>query len=134
MIPAGALITGVVTLISKFFERKQVEAEGRIDIAKAETQAKVRRVLSEQEADQKWDEAQAEGSKDSWKDEFWTILLSIPLVMLFWPDPEINQIAASGFTRMDAAPDWYVGAVMLAIAAAFGYRKFVKPFLKGRLK
>lgn len=130
----ATLISAVGGLVMKFFERKQVEAEGRIEIAKAETQAKVQRSLSEQKADQQWDVAHAEGSKESWKDEFWTILLSIPLVMLFWPDPEINQIAASGFDRMESAPDWYVGAVMLAIAAAFGYRKFVKPFLKGRLK
>lgn len=130
----SAAITAIGGLIGTWLETRKEKAKGKLEIEKAKTQAEIQRIQSVQQADQEWDKLMAEGSKDSWKDEFWTIMLAIPLVMLFWPDPEINQIAADGFERMDNAPQWYVGGVMMAIAAAFGYRKFVKPWLEGRGK
>lgn len=126
----ATLVTGVVSLVGTWLETKKVKAEGNIKIEQTKTEARTKAIQTAAEQDGRWDELMAEGSQESWKDEFWTVFLALPLVLLFWPDPEIQQIAKDGFENLDSAPEWYVGAVMLAIASAFGYRKFVQPFLK----
>lgn len=131
---ATALVSAIGGLIGTWLETRKEKAKGKLEIEKAKTEATIKRIQTAEEADREWDRLMAEGSQTSWKDEFWTIMLSIPIVMLFWPDPEINQIAEDGFKRMENAPDWYVVGVMMAIAAAFGYRKFVKPWLDQKSK
>lgn len=127
------IILPIINLVGGLFtnwltaKHETAQAESRIKAAQVE--ATVKRLQTAQDAEVAWDNLMADGSKDSWKDEFWTVFLSVPLVMLFWPDPSINKIAAEGFERMDNAPQWYVAAVMMAIAAAFGFRKFVQPWL-----
>lgn len=67
-----------------------------------------------------WETKQIDNS--GWKDEWLTILLSIPLVGAFFPSmvPHITE----GFQALANMPDWYKGAVAIMIAASFGYRKF----------
>jgi len=91
------------------------------EIKQAEHKAKISRLEKAQEADIEWDKIMAEGSKDSLKDEWWTGLLSIPLIMMFIPG--LQQYAVDGFNNLQAAPDWYLYAVGIAIGAAFGFRK-----------
>ena len=64
----------------------------------------------------------AEGSMYSWKDEYWTIILSIPMILCFFPDmvPHIK----AGFAALKGMPDWYQNVLMLSISASFGYRGF----------
>lgn len=67
-----------------------------------------------------WETTQAEASKTSWKDEWWTILLSIPCVGAFipWMVPHIME----GFKVLDQMPDWYKALLLTAVGAAFGVR------------
>lgn len=58
-----------------------------------------------------------------WRDEWITVLLSIPLVLVFGPDSVQAQIA-EGFEVLSTLPDWYKGGVGLMIGSAFGYQKF----------
>lgn len=57
-----------------------------------------------------------------WKDEYWTIALSIPLFAVFcpWLVPHVE----AGFAVLETLPDWYKGAVGVMIGASFGYRKY----------
>jgi hypothetical protein len=52
-----------------------------------------------------------------------TILLSIPLVLVFGPD-SIQQQIADGFVELQKLPGWYISAVGLMIGSAFGYQKY----------
>lgn len=127
MVPIiGAIASGIFNLASGWLEGRRKKAERDDAIAAARTQAQIDLIKNDQEHAQRWDILMAEGSLNSWKDEFWTIFLAIPLVLLFWPDPEINEIAERGFQRMAEAPDWYVALVMVAVAAAFGVRKIIE--------
>lgn len=72
-----------------------------------------------------WDTQQARNAETSWKDEFWTIILAIPLVLCFIPG--MVPFVREGFEVMrDVVPDWYIAAVSVAIAAAFGWNRTVR--------
>ena len=114
----GPLLSLVTTGVEKYAEHKKLEQEEKTAIKKA----KVRRAEKLDEADADWDKIMAEGSKESWKDEFWTIVLAIPAVLAFFP-PTVDAVLA-GFEALEQMPEWYKAAVGVAIAAAFGFRKF----------
>ncbi|QDP65020.1 MAG: hypothetical protein Unbinned4834contig1000_56 [Prokaryotic dsDNA virus sp.] len=73
-----------------------------------------------------WEEKMAEASANSWKDEFWTVILSIPLLCVGYSivvgDPDILMRVADGFHALDTLPDWYQYLLFLAVSASFGVR------------
>ena len=62
-------------------DRAKAEAEAR---AKAEAEAQIMLSRATSEAD--WEKIMAQGSNNSWKDEWLTILFSIPLILVFTGD------------------------------------------------
>lgn len=69
---------------------------------------------------QSWDEIHANNSGSSWKDEWFTTLLSIPLIFAFFP--ETIHYIDRGFAVLEGMPDWYKAMLFLAVGASFGYR------------
>ncbi len=73
-----------------------------------------------------WEEKMAEASASSWKDEFWTIVLAVPLFCLGYSvivdDPAILQRVSNSFSALDNLPDWYQYLLFLAVSASFGIR------------
>ena len=53
---------------------------------------------------------------------------SIPAVMAFIPG--LAQYVGAGFAELAKAPDWYLGAFGIAVAASFGFRKFAERMTK----
>lgn len=76
-----------------------------------------------------WDEIQAQNSGTSWKDEWFTILLSIPLIGAFYP-PALPAVQA-GFAALNAMPEFYQYMLFLAVGASFGYRG-IMDYLKSK--
>lgn len=68
-----------------------------------------------------WNQKAIENS--GWREEYITILLSIPLVLVFGPDVVQEQIK-DGFSVLQELPDWYKAGVGLMIGSAFGYQKY----------
>jgi len=121
MIPLiGPLISLITVGVEKYAENKKLKAEHKNAIQMANT----RRVQKLDDNDANWDTVMAEGSKDSWKDEFWTIILAVPAVLAFVPGmvPYVRE----GFAVLDTMPEWYRYALLLAIGAAFGFRQLIK--------
>ncbi len=69
------------TWMSGKVEEKKAQAKTRV--AKAEAEAIVMQKKATGEID--WDLEMAKGSTSSWKDEWLTILFSIPLILAFIP-------------------------------------------------
>ena len=100
-------------------------AETRAKVAKAE--AEVMKVAATHEAG--WEKIMAKGSQSSWKDEWLTILFSIPLILAFageWG----RTIVAEGFAALEVMPDWYQYTLCVIVAASFGVRSATKFFGK----
>ncbi len=91
--------------------------QGRQKITQKKVEGKIERI-------QRWEDRMAEGSMSSWKDEYWTIILSIPMILCFFPSMVVHIKA--GFAALASMPDWYQNMLMLSIGASFGYRGFEK--------
>jgi hypothetical protein len=85
-----------------------------------ESKAKHERKLEVIKQTTNWEDEMANGSKSSWKDEWFTILFSIPCIMAFFP--ELVPYVEQGFKVLEGMPDWYKAFLGAAVAASFGIR------------
>ena len=98
--------------------------QGRKDIQ----QATIQKEVSQLQNEANWDLAQAEASKSSWKDEWLTILISIPMIMAFIPGLEDN--VRNGFDNLENCPNWYQYLIGVVFAASFGIKKVTDIFAR----
>ena len=61
-------------------------------------------------------------NKAGWRPGFLTVILSAPMVLVFFPDlvPYIRE----GFAVLDTTPVWYRAAIAVMISSAFGVKKY----------
>jgi hypothetical protein len=68
----------------------------------------------------------ADASAHSWKDEFWTIILSIPIFMVGYAiainDVSVIDRVDAGFQALSKLPEWYQYLLFIAISSSFGIR------------
>ena len=73
-----------------------------------------------------WEQLMASASATSWKDEWFTLLLSAPVVALMWGismnDVEILDRIGIAFGELNMLPDWYQYLLFMAVSASFGTR------------
>lgn len=112
MIP---ILTGLISLGATWLENKQKMAQAQNE---KETEL-VKQAGS-------WEEIQAKGSTSSWKDEYWTIVFSIPLILVFFPS--MVAPVMQGFEALEATPEWYRYLVGVLVLASVGIRQ-VKGFI-----
>ena len=105
---AGTWLNGKV-------EEKKAQAQTKV--AKAQAEAVVMQKKATGEID--WDLEMAKGSQSSWKDEWLTILFSIPLILAFVPGME--DVVANGFARLNEMPEWYQYSLGVIVAASFEF-------------
>ena len=74
-----------------------------------------------------WDIAAIQATQNSWKDEWITLLFSIPLILAFCGDWG-NQIVQAGFTSLEAMPTWYQYSLGGIVSASIGMRSVSKFF------
>lgn len=67
-----------------------------------------------------WEQSAIEASKDSWKDELWTIVFVLILVANFVPS--MQEVMAQGFANLEECPLWVQWGMYASIAASFGIR------------
>ena len=115
---AGTLLSSVGSLASTYLD-------GKVAANKAEAQIR----LKEATGDIDWDLAAIRASQSSWKDEWITVLFSIPLVLSFCGEWG-RAIVANGFDALSGMPQWYqvsLGAVVAASLGTKGVAKFFGP-------
>ena len=97
--------------------------EGKTAVKKAEAETKMKIATGEID----WDIAAMKATENSWKDEWITLLFSIPLILAFCGDWG-NQIVQAGFTALEVMPDWYQYTLGVIVAASFGVRSATRIF------
>ena len=70
-----------------------------------------------------WDTVAQQNAGNSWKDEWLTLLFSIPLIMCFIPSavPYVQQ----GFAVLKEIPTWYQYLLSVIVATSFGVKSAV---------
>jgi len=110
-----ALISPLTSLVGGYLKSKHEQA-----------QAKHEARLNVIQNDADWESKMAQASGSSWKDEFWTIVLAVPLFCLGWSvvanDPSVVVRVSDSFDSLDKLPDWYQYLLFLAVSASFGIR------------
>ena len=124
-----ALIAPLTELAGGWLKGKadKQAAEAKLKLTEAEAKAKI--MLSKETSVADWERIMAQGSQTSWKDEWLTILFSIPFVLVFLGDTG-RDIVANGFAALETRPDWYQYTRGVIVAAAFGIRSATKFFGK----
>lgn len=117
----GAIITPLAELLGGWLK-------GKKEIQQATIQKEVQ--LLQNEAN--WDSIQAEASKASWKDEWLTILVSIPMIMAFIPG--MKEEVMNGFSVLASCPVWYQYLIGVVFAASFGIKKVTDIFASRGMK
>ena len=124
-----ALIGPISNLAGTWLEGKVEEkkAQSATKVAKAQAEAVIMQKKATGEID--WDLKMADASAHSWKDEWLTILFSIPLILSFCGDWG-REIVTNGFAALESMPDYYQYTLGTIVAASFGTRAATKFFGK----
>jgi len=99
-------------------ENKERDRQHELNLKKVDIAFELAKQGQQIEAD--WDTNAQQDMKTSWKDEFYVVLFSIPLVMAFIPD--MQDIVLKGFETLNKTPDWYMLLVTGIVASVFGLR------------
>ena len=99
------------------------ESSSKTAIQKAEATIRMKEATGEID----WDLAAMRASQSSWKDEWLTLLFSIPLVLSFMGEWG-RGIVADGFTALAGMPQWYQIALGAIVSASFATRSASKLF------
>ena len=110
--------------VSGFIETKKAKAKQKLVKIEAETSLMEKQIKGEID----WDVEAVKGSKESWKDEYLTILFSIPLLLCFLPFTV--EYVERGFEALAMTPDWYKYTLGVIVSASFGIKGATKMFGK----
>jgi len=111
------LIDPLASLAKDWFKRRGDKAE-----------AKHERELRKINGEIGLDVTSAEDMRHSWKDEWLTIIFTIPMVVVFYgaiaDDPAIIERITLAVRTITELPEWYVHIMYGIVAASFGLRTF----------
>ncbi len=91
-----------------------------------EKQAKHQAKMSVIQNDADWESKMAAASNNSLKDEFWTIVLAIPIFMVGYAiiagDMSIVDRTKQAFQTLNELPEWYQYLLFICISSSFGIK------------
>tara|TARA_B110000259_G_C13650742_1_gene256166 strand:+ start:146 stop:493 length:348 start_codon:yes stop_codon:yes gene_type:complete len=99
--------------------------DGKTQLKLTEAEIKKKQLTGELD----WDIEAIRATQNSWKDEWITLLFSIPLILAFCGDWG-NQIVQAGFTSLQSMPTWYQYSLGGIVSASIGMRSVSKFFGK----
>ena len=97
--------------------------DGKVAVQKANAEIRVKQATGEID----WDLEAIKATQNSWKDEWITLLFSIPLILAFCGDWG-NAIVQRGFMALEVMPDWYQYSLGGIVSASIGMRGVSKFF------
>ena len=110
--------------IGGYVETKKAKAKQKLVQIEAETTIMEKQIAGEID----WDVAAQKNSSGSWKDEYLTILFSIPPLLCFLPFTV--EYVERGFEALAMTPDWYKYTLGVIVSASFGIKGATKMFGK----
>ena len=118
-----AILGPVGSIASTWLEgrNEKIKANTKVKVARAEAEASVMKKKATGEID--WDITQAKASEGSWKDEWLTVVFTLPLILLlFGQEERVNNF----FIALSNCPEWYQYMLGTIVAASFGFRGAAK--------
>lgn len=105
--------------VSGYFKHRRAKTEAKRDV-------ELKRIGTDGETDA----VSAGDMQTSWKDEYLTVLLTIPVAVVFhasvWGDPSDIKRVKDAFAAMNELPDWYQFLLGGVVIGTFGLRTLAK--------
>ena len=96
--------------------------KGKAEEKKAIQQRKISAIQN----DADWENKMADATSNSWKDEFWSIILALPIMAVVYSvamdDASIIERVNEGFAALNQLPEWYQYLLFIAVSASFGLK------------
>lgn len=96
--------------------------KGKADEKKAIQERKINMIQN----DADWENKMADATSNSWKDEFWSIILALPIMAVVYSvamdDVSIIERVNEGFAALNQLPEWYQYLLFIAVSASFGLK------------
>ena len=98
-----AAIGPIANLAGSWLQGKadKTAAEAKLKLTEAETKSKI--LLSEKTSVADWERIMAQGTQNSWKDEYLVLLFSLPLILCFTGEWWRSAVA-DGFAALEKMP------------------------------
>ena len=124
-----AAIGPIANLAGSWLQGKadKTAAEAKLKLTEAETKSKI--LLSEKTSVADWERIMAQGTQNSWKDEYLVLLFSLPLILCFTGEWGRSAVA-DGFAALEKMPEWYQYTLGVIVASSFAVRSATKFFRK----
>ena len=96
--------------------------KGKAEEKKAIQERKIQAIQN----DADWENKMADATKNSWKDEWFSLILSAPLIAVAYSvamdDSQIIARMNEAFDALNALPEWYQYLLFIAVTASFGVK------------
>src|SRR5210317_2422021 len=96
--------------------------KGKADEKKAIQERKINAIQN----DADWESKMADATKNSWKDEWFSLILSAPLIAVAYAvamdDSTIITRMNEAFAALNELPEWYQYLLFIAVTASFGVK------------
>ena len=96
--------------------------KGKAEEKKAIQERKINAIQNDAE----WEAKMADATKNSWKDEWFSLILSAPLIAVAYSvamdDTAIIARMNEAFAALNALPEWYQYLLFIAVTASFGVK------------
>ena len=125
-----ALIGPIGNLASSWLQGKADAASAAANLKLVEAEAKATIMKSAATSEAEWERLMAEGTQNSWKDEYLVLLFSIPLILSFLPFEWAKEAVTDGFAALEQMPQWYSYTLGGIVASSFAVRSATKFFGK----
>jgi hypothetical protein len=96
--------------------------KGKAEEKKAIQERKINAIQN----DADWEAKMADATSNSWKDEFWSIILALPIAAVAYSvaidDVSIIDRVKEAFEVLNNLPEWYQYLLFIAVSASFGLK------------
>ena len=96
--------------------------KGKAEEKKAIQERKINAIQN----DANWEDKMASATDKSWKDEFWSIILALPIIAVAYgvamDNPAVIERLTAAFDTLNSLPEWYQYLLFIAVSASFGLK------------
>ena len=96
--------------------------KGKADEKKAIQERKIQAIQN----DADWEAKMADATSNSWKDEWFAIILSMPLIAVAYSvamdNPAVIERLNAAFDTLNTLPEWYQYLLFVAVTSSFGIK------------
>ncbi len=108
------LFGGLTNIVGKFMDAKK----NKRDLENAIAVKKLDYVRDKGMADVDWEKSAMDASRESWKDELWTLVFAYLLMSAIWAPDQIKAV----FLAYAGAPYWFQLCVLVSVGSSFGVK------------